>query len=94
VISLSLSNQGSAALLEVYKFNSSSDFYINGTFGTSGNGTYLTISANKVSYVKVVFFNLTQAAGIVLVDKYHPWKAMIIFYIPSNSPQYKALYQY
>ncbi len=92
--SLSLSNYGSAALLEVYKFNSSSDFYINGTFGTSGNGTYLTISANKMSYVKVVFFNLTQAAGIVLVDKYHPWKAMIIFYIPSNSPQYKALYQY
>ncbi len=93
-MNLTISNNGALALLDVHKFNSSSDFYINATagIGTSGNGTYLEISPNREITISVVFFNLTHAAGVVLVNQNNPWQAVIIFYIPSNSPQYKLLY--
>ncbi len=90
---ITLANAGSSALLEVYRFNSSSDFYINGTkgFGTYGNGTYIYLPSNNQVTANIVFFNLTQPAGLVLVNRYHPWHALFIFYIPQNSPNYKLL---
>ncbi len=91
---LTLRNIGPTAYLEIYKFNDSSNFYINGTtaFVTSGTGTYLEIPKKSEVSVTVVFFNLTQAAGIVLEDKYAPYHVVVLFYIPPNSPQYNYMY--
>ncbi len=90
---ITLANSGGSALLEVYRFNSSSDFYINGTkgFGTYGNGTYIYLPVNNQVVANIVFFNLSQPAGLVLVNRYHPWHALFVFYIPQNSPKYKLL---
>jgi membrane-associated protease RseP (regulator of RpoE activity) len=91
---LTLSNIGPTAYLQIYKFNDSSNFYINGTtaFVTSGTGTYLEIPKKSEVSVTVVFFNLTQPAGIVLEDKYAPYHVVVLFYIPPDSPQYNFLY--
>ena len=93
-VNVSLSNTGPASLFEVYKFNESSYFYINGTygFGTYGNATFLEIPQNRPINISIEFFNMTQASGIVLLNRYSPWEALMIFYIPPGLPQYKQLY--
>jgi membrane-associated protease RseP (regulator of RpoE activity) len=92
-VNITIVNNGGAAILDVHKFNSSSDFYISGTSGiaTFGNGTFLTIPPEKQITISVVFFNLTQAAGVIFVDQNSPWQAVAIFYIPPNTSQYNLL---
>lgn len=92
-INLTLLNDGGLATLEAHRFNGSSDFSIIGTseFTSSGNGILLTIPAGKQITISMVFFNLTQAAGVVFVDENSPWQAVVVFYIPPNSPQYQLL---
>lgn len=90
---LSLKNTGPNAFLEVYKFNGSSYFYISGSsIGTSGNGTYLSVPRGKSVSITVLFFNITQAAGVILEDKYDPWHVAALYYFPPNSLEFKQLY--
>ncbi|MEM0134604.1 MAG: site-2 protease family protein [Thermoplasmatales archaeon] len=94
VANLTISNYGGLALLDVHKFNSSSNFHVRSTAVTvtSGNGTFMEIPTNTQVTISVEFLNLTQDSGIVLMDKNNPWQALVIFYIPTNSSQYKFFY--
>ncbi len=92
-INMTLINNGGAAILDIHKFNSSSDFYLSSTTNivTFGNGTFLTIPSEKQITISLVFFNLTQAGGVVMVDQNSPWQAVVVFYVPPDSSQYQLL---
>ncbi len=93
VANLTLVNNGALAQLDIHKFNNSSVFFLNGTMniGTSGSGTYVTIPPNGKAEISVTFSNLTDSSGIVLLNVNNPWHALLIFYIPPGSSEYKLL---
>lgn len=92
-MNLHLSNSGPAAFLEVYRFNSSSFFYINGTtgFGTSGEGTFLKVPSKGELELSAFFYDASVPGGIVLLDKSNGWRAVFIFYVPPTSAETKDL---
>ena len=93
-VTLNITNKGGLALLDIHKFDSSSGYLISGTavVETSGNGTYIEVPSYQPVTITVEFLNLTEESGVVLTNMNNPWQALVIFYIPSNSPQTYLIY--
>ncbi|MGC8561650.1 MAG: site-2 protease family protein [Thermoplasmata archaeon] len=91
---LNITNKGGLALLDNHKFDNSSGYIISGTavIETSGNGTYIEVPPYQQVSITVEFLNRTAETGIVLTDMNDPWQSLVIFYIPSNSPQTDLFY--
>ncbi|MEM4379405.1 MAG: hypothetical protein QXL01_01780, partial [Thermoplasmatales archaeon] len=75
-------NNGQEAMLEVFKFNSSSSFSMNGSLQTSGTGTFIFLPADSSVFLNITFTNPYQEGGIILLDQYNLWNALALFYIP------------
>jgi membrane-associated protease RseP (regulator of RpoE activity) len=91
VMNLTIGNHGHSALLEVYRFNVSSIFYINGTTGTTGTHSFVEVPSNSSVNITALFYTSSMPAGIIFVDRNTHWGALAIFYIPTTSMYYKLI---
>ncbi|MEM0127793.1 MAG: site-2 protease family protein [Thermoplasmatales archaeon] len=83
-------NNGPDAMLEVFKFNMSSNFNLNGSLETSGNGTFIYIPANSSAELNITFVNPYQESGIILLDNYNLWNVLALFYVPGQESSFTA----